>query len=54
MLAQISLWFVDPTFDRTEYVEVQSLTDLENKAFQMKKHEHADNVNFEIVKYDEN
>jgi hypothetical protein len=51
--AQISLWFVDPQFDRTEYVEVQSITELENLAFQMKKREGADSANFELVAEDD-
>jgi hypothetical protein len=49
MTGEINLQFVDPTFDRTELVEVLSKTELENYAYYLLKHESAENVNFAIV-----
>ena len=49
MQAEISLQFVDPTFDRTELVEVFSKTELENYAYDLLRHEGAENVNFALA-----
>ena len=49
MQAEISLQFVDPSFDRTETVDVFSITELENYAYELLRHEGAENVNFWIV-----
>jgi len=46
MTAEIHLQFIDPTLDRTETVEVYSITELENYAWDLLRHEGANNVNF--------
>jgi hypothetical protein len=49
MLGLVHLQFLDPTFDRTEEVEVGCATELENLAYKFRDQENAILVNFEMV-----
>ena len=49
MLGLVHLQFLDPTFDRTEEVEVGCTTELENLAYKFRDQEGAILVNFETV-----
>lgn len=49
MTGEIILQFVDPAFDHSEIVEIGSITELSNIAYNAKKLEGAENVNFAII-----
>ena len=49
MLGLVHLQFLDPSFDRTEEIEVGCATELENLAYKFRDQEGAVLVNFEIV-----
>ncbi len=54
MTGLIELQFVDSAFDHSEIMEIGSITELSNIAYNTKKSEGAENCNFSLIADAEN